>query len=245
MAGPWGILREDTERMDHGRIYDHQIVNKIVRVDAFCGLPQECLRRLVDGARLICVQGGEFLYIKGAPSTDLYAVVSGQIKIYLPLANGAEKLISLVGKGGVIGMAEAFLDEPYQAYAVAKSESSLFAFGRHTLLSQACLDAGLACNLLGTVSRQMLGMMRNLENYAPRTSLQRVSSYILQFRPDAHASRYEFVLPNSKGELAFQLNMAQETLSRAFHQMAEENIISIHGRLIRVHDCAKLLEINI
>jgi CRP-like cAMP-binding protein len=231
--------------MNHRLLPPSQIAEIMGRLASLNGLAADTLHRLACGARQFSIARNDPLFAKGDPALALHIVVAGQIKVFLPLANHMEKVVALVGPGECLGVASVYLGEPHPAHAVAKVDSHLLAVDREVLLRQASMDAGLACRLLGAVSKYQLGLLRDMESCTPRSSLQRVSCYLLQHRPHPRAQAYDVVLPSTKREVAAKLNMAQETLSRVFHQLAAENVIEIRGRLIQVKDSEKLIALNL
>lgn len=222
-----------------------QIAEIMGRVACLNGLPPETLRLLASGARQFSITRDETLFNKGDAATDLHIVISGEIKVYMPMASRTEKVLSTVGTGECVSVAAPYLGERHAASAIARQDSYLLAVDRNVLVRQACMDSGLACRLLGAISRHKLELMLDLESCTPRSSLQRVCCFLLHHRPHHYADTYEFLLSTTKREVAAKLNLAQETLSRAFHQLTEEKAIQVQGRLIKVMDCEKLIAINL
>lgn len=217
-----------------------QIVEILERLSSFNGLSRETLQRLASGARQFSIARDEPLFRKADPALALHVVVGGQIKLYLPLANHMEKGVALAGPGECIGVAAVYLGMPHPFSAVAKKDSHLIAVDRDLLVRQASQDAGLACRLLGAVAQHKLALMHDMESCTPRSSLQRVSCYLLQHSPHPRAKSYDIVLPTTKREIAAKLNLAQETLSRVFNQLVAEEAIEVRGRVIRVCNSEKL-----
>lgn len=222
-----------------------QIAEIMSRMACFNSLAAETLHRLASGARQFSIARNESLFIKGDPATALHIVVSGEIKVFLPLNNQTEKVVAMVGSGNCMNVESVYLGERHAFSAIANKYSHLLAVERDILVRQVCHDVGLACRLLGAVSKHALDLMHDMESCTPRSSLERVSCYLLQHRPHPRASAYEVLLPTTKREIAAKLNLAQETLSRVFNQLCVENVIEVRGRLIHVKDCEKLLALNL
>ncbi|MGQ9686954.1 MAG: Crp/Fnr family transcriptional regulator [Thiobacillaceae bacterium] len=222
-----------------------QIAEILERLSSFSGLSRETLRFLAAGARQFSIARDELLFRKADPALALHVVVGGQIRLYLPLASHMEKLVGLAGPGECIGVAPVYLGAPQPYSAVARKDSHLIAVDRDLLVLRASQDAGLACRLLGAVAQQKLALMHDMESCTPRSSLQRVSCFLLQHRPHPRAKSYDIVLPTTKREIAAKLNLAQETLSRVLHQLVEEGAIEVQGRFIRVLDSNKLLALKL
>lgn len=222
----------------------NQISAVLGRLGYFRDLSEPTLRRLAAGARQVRVSRDEVVYHKGDPADELFVVVSGQIKIALPQTQRKHKVLSLVGHGESFGIAALWLGLPHPAHAVASKDSHLLLLDRHTLVSQARQEPRLAEQLLTDLSRRVMDLMRDLESCTPRSSLQRVSCYLLQHRPAAGTGRYQILLPSTKRDIAAKLNLTQETLSRTLSQLGKEGVIQMRGRLIQVLDSEKLTHIN-
>ena len=111
-------------------------------------------------------------------------------------------------------------------------------------------DPRFARKLLAGMSIRLHTMVRDVESYALRSSIQRVIGYLLQLAegtpcaPGAGAAqgRAEVELPTSKQVIASRLSLTPETLSRIFHELSDMGLISVHGKHIVIHDIARLAE---
>ncbi len=219
-----------------------QISAILGRLGYFRNLQPVTLRGLAVGARQITVKRDEQIFCKGDAAEDLYFVVSGQVKIYLSQANQTEKVVAMVDHGESFGIAAVWLGLPHPANAVAKNNSYLFLLDRQTLMRQARQDPLLAQCLMTDLSHRVMDLMRDMESCTPRSSLQRVSCFLLQHRPEAAIGSYDILLSTTKRDIAAKLNLSQETLSRTFQLLSREGAIEVQGRLIRVLDCQKLID---
>ncbi len=216
----------------------------ISRLEYFRGLEAETQRRLAGAAQHLLVHRDEPVFHKGMPADTLHIVVSGQIKVFLPQANAAEKVVALVGHGESFGVAPLWLGEAHMAHAVANKDSHLLTLDRYALLREARKDCVLAGRLMDAVSRRVMDLMRNLESCSPKSAQQRIACYLSQRRPHAAETHYEVHLPAAKQEVATKLNLTPETFSRVLRQLANEEIIQIEGRLIRVLAADRLASLN-
>ncbi len=221
-----------------------QISDILSRLGYFRDLGPATLRNLAQGARQITVRRMESVFNKGDPAEALYVVVSGQVKLYLSQANRSEKVVALVNHGQSFGIASLWLGLPHAAHAMAKSDSHLLLVDRQTLIRQARQDSLLAECLMTDLSQRVMDLMHDLESCTPRSSLQRVSCFLLQHRPESGLGDYDILLTSTKRDIAAKLNLTQETLSRMFQHLSREGAIQVQGRLIRVLDSHKLAEIN-
>jgi CRP/FNR family transcriptional regulator, dissimilatory nitrate respiration regulator len=221
-----------------------QISAILGRLGYFRDLQPGILRKLSAGARQITVKRGEAVFRKGDPADELFVVVSGQVKIFLSQANRTEKVVAHAGHGESFGIASLWLGLPHAANAVAKSDSHLLLLDRNTLISQARQDSMLAECLMTDLSQRVMDLMRDMESCTPRSSLQRVSCYLLQHRPEPGHGSYDILLSTTKRDVAAKLNLSQETLSRMFQVLSREGAIEVQGRMIRVLNSQKLVDFN-
>jgi CRP-like cAMP-binding protein len=221
-----------------------QISTILSRLGYFRDLQKNTLRHLAVGARQITAKRGEIVFSKGDPAEDLYVTVSGQVKLFLSLANKTEKVVAHVGHGESFGIASLWLAMPHVANAVAQSDSHLLLLDRGTLINQARQDATLAECLMTDLAQRVMDLMRDMESCTPRSSLQRVSCFLLQHRPESNLGSFDVLLATTKRDVAAKLNLSQETLSRTFQFLSKEGAIEVQGRMIRVLNSQKLVDIN-
>jgi len=222
-----------------------QITEMMGRLPCFKGVSAVSLNRLARAAQKVALSRREILFAKGDAADFLHVLVSGQIKLFLPLSNGTDKTLALVEPGQPLCVAPIWQRVPYPTAARADADSHLIALEREAVLDEAPQDVALLGHLLAATSRQVLGLISDMENCAQRSSLQRVSCFLLQQRPGPESRAYDIVLPTSKRDIATRLSLAQETLSRVFQQLGREGAIEVKGRYIRVLDSHKLVAFNL
>lgn len=222
-----------------------RITEIIGRLDYFRDLRPDTLQQLALGSKQIKLLRGEYVFRKGEVADTLHIVVSGQVKVSLPMANENEKVVAMVERGESFGVASLWLGEAHVANAITKVDSHILSIDRRILTQQARHDCMLSLRLLDAVSRRVVDLIRDLESCAPKSSIERVTCYLLQYRPDDITAHYEFVLPTTKRDIASKLGLSQEHLSRTLRQLCSEGIIDMRGRLIAVLDTARLVNFKL
>lgn len=245
----WGLLRKvaKTTSMDPDMnsllLPQSQVSALLGRLPLFKDLPDDTLKSLAAGTQQVHVSRNEAVYAKGDRADFLHVVVGGQVKLFLTLANGAEKMVGMATNGEAFDVAALLLGEPHPAHAMARQDSHLLLMDRYVLLKELKRDSALAFRLLNETARQKLSLMLDLESCTAHSSLQRVACYLLQHRPE-RLPAYDVHLPTTKREVAEKLNLSQETLSRVLHQLIDTGVLSMHGRLISVLDGDRLMRIG-
>lgn len=208
----------------------------------FQALSVEQIAELTQGAREIRLAKGEMLFRKGDPTKGFFVVIYGQIKLALPSAQGAEKVVEILGPQQSFGEAVMFMDKPYPVHAEALADMLLLHISKQTVEDLLERDTTFARRMLAGMSRRLHSLITDVESYSLRSSTQRVIGHLLQNCPPEceKDEPVEIELPTSKQVIASRLNLTPETLSRIFHELSSSGIISVHGKKITVH-CAQRL----
>jgi CRP-like cAMP-binding protein len=114
-------------------------------------IPKEDLQALVKLARVRSWQPGHVLFQRGDPGDGLYAIVSGQVRIVLEGANGAEVTVRLLATGDVFGEFSVLDGAPRSATAVTNTAV------RTLHITAAAFDEWLAAH--PAVARHMLAQL--------------------------------------------------------------------------------------
>ena len=174
---------------------------------------------------------------QGDAPAGTYWIVSGQVKIVLQSKKGSEKTLEILGHNTCFGLGEMLLDKPHLAFAKTTVDSVLLHIDRDAMLQAAKVNFGFARELMTCVGRQFYGLVRDIESYS-QTAKQRLAGYLL--RQSQREASDDIELVANKSLIASRLSLTPETLSRLFHDLAQEGMISISGRRIKILDIQKM-----
>lgn len=217
------------------------------RMPLFQQLPPEQIAEVAATTRERRLQRGELLFQKGDPAQGFYYVVMGQIKLVFPSISGNEKVVEVLGPRQSFGEAVMFMDRPAPVTAEALADTLLLQVGTEGIFKLLEQDALFARRLLGGLSQRLHSLVQDVESYSLRSSTQRVIGYLIQQCPDGPAEKADITieLPTSKQVIASRLNLTPETLSRVFNELAQEGLITVHGKRVTVHDMTRLREFEL
>jgi len=193
----------------------------------------EVLRTLLARARIVKVQRGEVLFLRGEPCHGLHVVLDGAIRLYNSSSNGREQVIGVERSGSVIGELPLFDggNQPYSAEAMSPSrllfiprEHFLTVIHAHPELMQAALRA-LAIRI-----RRLLHLVEELSLHEVP---ERVARYLLAQAKERGAC---FTLDYTHAELAAQLGTVREVVTRTLNRFRKAAWISIQDGKITVLD---------
>lgn len=207
----------------------------------FREMPEDALARIAVATREVRAPSGTILFRRGDTPAGFHVVVYGQVKLALTTADGAEKVVEVIGPGMSFGEAVMFLERPYMVTAETLADTLLLAVGKQGFFAELDNAPALARRMLAGLSMRVHRLMNDVEALTLRTATERVIGYLLRDLPeDAGASAVELRLPIAKGVIASRLNITREHFSRILHELASDGLIEVRGRSIRVLDPAKL-----
>lgn len=234
------LLATCSATMNFMTVPSTQIHDTMARMSYFEGWDREPLARLAAGAKQFSLARKEKLIAKGDRMHALYVVVSGQVRLFIPLSNGAERVISLVERGESFGEPCLIQDQPCPYEAMAGKGSHLIAIDALVYRRELRQSTSMAEHTLSLVSGRLLQTLRDIEICSQPSSLQRVAHYLIQLRPAGEVSEQEFRLPALKRDIAAKLGLSQETFSRMLAFMAQQGFIQFSGNQVRVDDWGHL-----
>lgn len=183
------------------------------------------------------VKRGDLIVRRGDPCVGFHIVAYGRVKLYITSAQGAEKVVEIIGQGHSFGEALMFMDKPYIVSAQALEDCMLLHVAKTAVLEGVERQPGFAFKMLSGLSRRLHGLMSDVEAYSLNSGTQRVIDYLLK---EVREDQRQVVLPTSKTVVASRLNLTPEHFSRILHDLSEHRLINMNGRVIEIPDPHKL-----
>jgi CRP/FNR family transcriptional regulator, dissimilatory nitrate respiration regulator len=190
------------------------------------------------------VGAGAIIFQQEAIAESCFLLESGEITLRRISRSGAEVELARIGEGEWFGEIILFAARVFPAQAVAARACSLLEFRRSAILSSS--DPEVSSFFLSLLARKCLSLNRRIEELTIMDARERLARFVIRLCPgheegcDGGRSACSFPLPKKKREIAAELGMAPETLSRTLRQMEEEGYIKVKGSRLEVPSCAKL-----
>lgn len=221
-----------------------RLPESMARLAYFQNWPADMVERLAAGAKIITLAKNDWLGRKGEQMQYLYVVMSGLIRLYIPLPNNMERVVALVGKGDSFGEACLVLQQPCPYNAVAGQDSHLLAIDSMLFRRETGHSLALSRQVMERISRHFMETLRDTEICAQRSSVQRVASYLLLHQPSPEQYAFQISLPARKQDVAAKLGLTQETFSRVLSFMDKQGLIQVKGKQIHVEDGRRLAQVT-
>lgn len=209
----------------------------------FSDLSTEERGRLAGGCQLRRYARGDMVFRTGEPCEAFHVVILGQVKLYVSVPSGHEKVIEIVGPGHSFAEAMMFLEVPYILNVQALSDSLLMCVSKKAVFSEIANDPKFSLRMLAGISRRLHGLVQDVAGYALHSGMQRLIGYLLRDVEDLNSVQTGAVtvsLAVSKATVASRLSLTPEYFSRVLHELEAENLIEIDKREVRILDVQRL-----
>jgi CRP-like cAMP-binding protein len=208
----------------------------------FEGLGREELARLARGVREVQLAKNDLLFGKGDRCGGFHLVVHGQLKLFFTSAQGAEKVVDVLGQDRTYGETLMLAERPYMVSAQALCDTRVIEVPRELVIEEMEAIPSLRLRLVTRMSAYLQELMVDGQSYSLQSGAQRFIGYLLRELPESGAPGPEatVVLPTSKGNISSQLNLTREHFSRILQALSARGLIVVQGRRILIPDLARL-----
>jgi CRP/FNR family transcriptional regulator len=204
-----------------------------------CGLTGNDVERL-DGLKFARrrVKEGQALYREGDRFQFIYAVRSGTFKSTLTLKDGREQVTGFQMAGELLGL-DGLAAGKHASSAIALEDAEICAIPYAHLSELAATSADLQHVISRLMSREIVrehGLMMLLGSM---NAEERLAAFLLNISQRMKARGYsasEFHLRMSRAEIGSYLGMKLETVSRTFSAFAQQRLLEVDKKHVRIVD---------
>jgi CRP/FNR family transcriptional regulator len=182
------------------------------------------------------VNKNNFLYRMGEPLKSVYAVRSGSFKTYLTNPDGTEQILGFSLPGELLGM-DAISDAQHVCTAKALETSSVCEIPYDRLESLALEIPNLQHQLMRLMSKEIQQDQNLMLLLAQMPAETRLASFLIGMSERLSNRGYaanDFNLSMSRGDIANQLGMAVETISRLLSHFQENGVLKVERKHITI-----------
>lgn len=196
----------------------------------FADLSSENLEAVAGVCTLKSLEKGEMLFREGDKAEGFYVLQTGAISVFKITPDGREQIICVFRPPESFAEVTLATLEAYPANGVALENSKVILVQRTGFRDLICRKPELSLHMLASMSLHLKHLVQTLQDYKGRQIEGRLSDWLLKHAP---AGADIFELPVTKKNLAGQLGVTSETLSRTFARFRDEGLIRVEGP--RVH----------
>jgi CRP/FNR family transcriptional regulator, dissimilatory nitrate respiration regulator len=192
----------------------------------FADLSSDNLAAVADVCSLKSLEKGEMLFREGDKAEGFYVLQTGAISIFKVTPDGREQIICVFRPPESFAEVTLATVEAYPANGVALENSKVILVQRSGFRDLICRQPELSLHMLASMSLHLKHLVQTLQDYKGRQIEGRLADWLIRHAP---AGAESFDLPVSKKNLAGQLGVTSETLSRTLARFRDEGLIRVEG----------------
>jgi CRP/FNR family transcriptional regulator, cyclic AMP receptor protein len=202
--------------------------------------PQE-RNALVARARMRRFDAGDTIFLIGALHDSMIAVLSGDVRISMPSADGKEVVLAIVHAGDVFGEIAMLDGKPRSADARALTACSLAVLDRRDVLAVLERNPTAWLGLVEVLCSRLRRTDHHLVELALLGLPVRLAKTLLRVvdAADARAAN-RTDLRLTQYELANLVGAARESVNKCLHEWQRAGIVRMEKRVIKIEDRAAL-----
>jgi CRP-like cAMP-binding protein len=203
----------------------------------FADLSSENLEAVAGVCTLKSLEKGEMLFREGDKAEGFYVLQTGAISVFKITPDGREQIICVFRPPESFAEVTLATLEAYPANGVALENSKVILVQRTGFRDLICRKPELSLHMLASMSLHLKHLVQTLQDYKGRQIEGRLADWLLKHAPPGAES---FELPVTKKNLAGQLGVTSETLSRTFARFRDEGLIRVEGPRVHLLNLAGL-----
>lgn len=192
----------------------------------FADLSSENLEAVAAVCSLKSLEKGELLFREGDKAEGFYVLQTGAISVFKLTPDGRDQIICVFRPPESFAEVTLATVEAYPANAIALDNSKVILVQRAGFRDLIHRKPELSLHMLASMSLHLKHLVQTLQDYKGRQIEGRLADWLLRHAPTGAAS---FELPVTKKNLAGQLGVTSETLSRTLARFRNEGLIRVEG----------------
>lgn len=203
------------------------------------------LQALTAVARVRTVASGDAIFGHDETAASLVALRSGEAALGYRTPDGVFHVERPVRSPGWLDLASAWLEERHAIDATATTESVVVELPREVLEQHVAAHPQLARRLIVSLAREVQRLSVNTHELMHKDAPARFAAWLLQrcTSTDPSGRRGVVRLGERKRDIASQLAITPETLSRLMRALSRRDVIAVAGYTVQVLDLPALREI--
>lgn len=171
---------------------------------------------------------GESVLVAGQYQPEMLILNRGSTKVYRTTDSGDQQIVRQMKPGDYLGETAVFSDRAVEYDAVALEDSTFCTLSKDHLQQILAEHPEISVRLLADMSQRLQVAEAQLESLGQKSAEQRLIEALRVYAD----GRPTFRLPISKQDLAGQIGLRPETLSRLLRRLQDQGAIEVTGRSI-------------
>ncbi len=222
----------------------HKELEILTGCPIFIGLPESEIDEIIKKTHHFTktFEVGDIAAFSGEPVNFLMIVLEGSVKGEMQDFSG--KVIKIDDIVAPRVLAGAFIfgrQNKFPVNVMANERTRLLYIPKYDFMKMLQSDIRILQNFLNVISSQSQMLANKLKFLSFKTIKGKIAQYILSL--SGH-DKTMIELPMTQNELAEQFGVARPSLARALGEMADEGIIAVDRKVVRILDPKRLREVG-
>lgn len=182
------------------------------------------------------IKKGEFLFHSGSPFKSIYAIRTGFFKTSVTTEDGRDQVSGFQMAGEIIGL-DGIVNDHHACDAIALEDAEVCVMPFEKIEQLSLEVKGLQHHVHKMMSREIVRENSVILLLGSMKAEERLAAFLLNLVQRLHArgfSQTELVLRMTREEIGSFLGLKLETVSRAFSKFAEDGIIDVKQRNLKI-----------
>ena len=188
---------------------------------------------------------GQVIFQEGTPTSGLYCIHSGKIRVIKVGGDGKEQVVHLGKEGDILGLSALMTDAIHSTSAITLEESIVCFVPRSSFLHLLVSNSQFCTALMRLLADSLRQAEQGMLHLAYKPVRERLASALLlllhTYQPAAKHEQFSITI--SREELASLAGTVKETTIRLLSEFKEDGIVASKGSQITILKPEKLSEI--
>ena len=195
-----------------------------------------------DCTHMVEFDHGDLLFMQGQPSSNLYALTDGMVKICTNTSDGREQIVGLSCPSNLLVGLQSLNEDRYAYTAVAATSVKACRINHHAMLAKAREHGDIAVRLIEAINAQLAHSRALMEVMGHRCAASKIASFILLMTPKSANGNgsCDIAMPFSRVEMAGLLGLSEETVCRSMAMMKRTGAIYAPRGHVEIRDWDRL-----
>jgi CRP-like cAMP-binding protein len=203
----------------------------------FDGLSQTEMQEMERITRMQAVKNRQPLYLPGDPSSNVYLLKQGRVKLASTAVSGKEVTFEILEPGEIFGELEVLEGLPRETAAEALDDTLICVIRREDFDKYLEAHPNITVRLTKLIGLRLRRIQSRVEDLVFRDVPARLAHLLLELRktdgvPDGTSIRLRVKLTHQ--EIANLIGCSRETVSTTLGQFREQGLIRMEGRSIAI-----------
>ena len=208
----------------------------------FCTLNQEEKNELLNHISFSYYKSNEFIFKEGDRPAGFLILVNGKVKIFKEGVGGREQIVRMAEPLSVIGYRALFRDETYKSSAATLEESLVCSVSSDFIFNSALKNSDFSLKIIKELSKDLGFSNSRTVTLTQKYTRGRLAESLLLLK-DKYGFEHDGTTLKahlSREDIANLSNMTTSNAIRTLSTFADEKVIAIDGRKIKILDSQQL-----